>query len=424
MTGQEAQIARLHPSIKGVQGGQSSGASIVSFNLDAFTSYGKEQGANAPVSDVAAFAYTTALNALLSRMRGRTEKGQPIYANRVQVADATTVFWAEADKPAQSAWADSFIAGLFDPRDDADENEVDPHRDRSEGAKVRTVLDAIARGRPLEDAAPEIDTERTRYFVLGLSPNAARISVRFWHQGTLGELAGRFQQHWRDLQIEPVPWKSAPAIWALLYEIAAQRKAENIPPSLAGEVMRAILTARPYPRSLFTATIMRCRADRNITGMRAAILKACLIRTEKEDVPVSLNRDNANPGYRLGRLFAVLENVQKTALPGLNATIRDRFYGAASATPGCVFPMLMRNTSHHLSNIRKGDKPRLAPWFEKEIGEIVLGLDGNFPKTLRLEDQGRFAIGYYQQRYAKKAHAPAELAQDLIAEDTNDTIEE
>ena len=172
--------------------------------------------------------------------------------------------------------------------------------------------------------------------------------------------------------------------------------------------MRAILSGNRYPRTLFTSVITRIRADRDVNGLRAAILKACLSR-EEEDVPVSLDRENTNAGYRMGRLFALLESIQKAALPGLNATIRDRYYAAASAAPATIFPMLIRNTGNHLATLRKGDKPGLGGWFEKEMGSIIDGISGDFQRHLSLQDQGRFAIGYYHQRFAKIAAKPAEL---------------
>jgi CRISPR-associated protein Csd1 len=397
VTGNTAPVARLHPAIKGVWGAQTSGASIVSFNHDAFTSYGKEQGANAPISERAAFGYTTALNKLL-------ERGS---LNRDQIADATTVFWAEAKERGEDTAeaAEGLFSILVDPPAPDDEQEA---------AQVRDILDKIQKGRPLKEAKPGVE-ESTDFYVLGLSPNAARLSVRFWYEGTLGDLARRFCDHWAALYIEPTPWRMAPSIWRLLYETAAQRKAENIPPLLAGELMRTILTGSPYPRALLSAVVMRLRAEpsascRYVTGMRAAICKACLIRNG-EDVPVSLSRENSNPGYRLGRLFAVLESIQRAALGKVNATIRDRFYGAASATPASVFPILLRNTGHHLSNLRKGDKSGLARWFEKEMGEIIGGLDDQFPRNLRIEDQGRFVVGYYHQRFSKREDAPEEAEQ-------------
>jgi CRISPR-associated protein Csd1 len=293
----------------------------------------------------------------------------------------------------------------------------------------------MTKGRALEEAAPELRSG-TRFFVLGLAPNAARIAVRFWQADTLGNLARRFGEHYRDLAIEPLPWLTPPAIWRLLYETAIQRKAENIPANLAGEVMRAILTGGRYPRSLLAAVVIRMRADGAINGLRAAICKACLARDfrkgiEKEDVPVGLNRDEPDPAYRLGRLFAVLESVQRAALGKLNASIRDRYYGAASATPAAVFPMLLRTETHHIAGLRKGKgadwvkKPeQAAGWYDWEIGQILASFEQKFPRSFRLEDQGRFAIGYYHQRFQKKPEAPEDIAAADAATDITEDQED
>ena len=408
VTGETAPVARLHPAIKGVYGAQTSGASIVSFNLDAFTSYGKEQGANAPVSEHAAAAYTTALNTLLARNS----------VNRVQIGDASTVFWAEAADVGEAAAEAAEL--LF-------AHVLAPPTDEGEAVRVGDVLDKMARGRPLKEINLKLE-EGTRFYVLGLSPNAARLSIRFWHADTLGGLAERFREHWRDLWIEPTAWgRRPPSIHRLLYETAVQHKAENIPPLLGGALTRSILTGERYPRPLFTTLITRIRADRTINGLRAAMLKACLVRDarkegKKEDVPVSLNREESNAGYRLGRLFAVLEGAQRAALGNINATIRDRYYGAASATPASVFPILLRTAGHHLSSMRKGDKGGLAHWMEQEIGQIVGGLGASLPRNLRIEDQGRFAIGYYHQRFAGREAAP-EDASAATADATEDDSE-
>jgi CRISPR-associated protein Csd1 len=390
VTGETAPVARLHPSIKGVRGGQSSGASLVSFNLDAFTSYGKEQGANSPVSEAAAAAYGTALNHLL----------RPDSPNRVQLADASTVFWAES---AKAQGEEAMLALLIG----GDDEQQRPLRvDKDEGDKLMSVLADLAKGRPLEELSTGLD-ERTRFHILGLAPNAARIALRFYVNADFGTLAARFQQHWRDLAIEPLPWRTAPSVRRLLREIAIRGDAETIPPQLAGETMRAILTGGRYPRSLFAAVLMRLRAEHEVTGLRAAILKACLARDARlSGREVSLDDDGETSAGRLGRLFAILEGLQRLALGGnVNATIRDRYYASASATPAAVFPMLVRNATHHVANLRKDGKGGLAYRLEERMAGLLEGIGSEFPRSLGMEDQGRFAIGYYRERFAKRAAA-------------------
>ena len=377
VTGQRAPVLRLHPKIKGVRGAQSAGASIVSFNLDAFESFGRKQGDNAPVSERAVFAYTTALNTLLAPNSGRC----------IRIGDSTVVFWA--DVPV----AEEFILSCFEG----------PPDDDGESGLVRAMLEKVARGNPVEDASPGLHND-TRYYLLGLAPNAARLSVRFWHEDSIGAFARRLGEHWGDLRLDPPAWTFAPAVWSILLETAAQRRADNIPATLGGALMRAILMGGRYPQSLFMAVIARMRADKDINARRVAICKACLARDHRlgfvdEDVSMSLDPDDMNVAYRLGRLFAVYENVQRAALGHqINATIKDRYFGAASATPASVFPLLERNSANHLAALRKGDKGGLARWFDNEIDVIVGGLETEFPRSLRLEEQGRFAIGYHHQR--------------------------
>ncbi|MEX1032778.1 MAG: type I-C CRISPR-associated protein Cas8c/Csd1 [Cellvibrionaceae bacterium] len=399
VSGNRGALALTHASIKGVNGAQSAGASIVSFNLDSSTSYLKSQGDNAPISEESAFAYTTALNYLLRREEHNRQ--------RIQIGDATVVFWAEADSRKKSELAESLFANLLSPP------AVD---DESEAGKLRSVLEAVAQGRALQEIDPELDPA-TRIYILGLSPNASRLSIRFWEQGSIQQFAEKLAEHFGDLWLEPSPWSREPGIWRLLLETVPHRegsrpKADDIHPLLAGELTRSILTGSRYPRSLLSNLIMRMRADGDLSSLRAALCKAVLARDLRkgvkgnlQEVPVSLDIDNTEPGYLLGRMFSVLENIQKSALgKELNATIRDRYYGSASATPATVFPVLIRNTQHHLSRLRK-DKPGLAVNLEKDLGEIVGKLGPEFPRSLRIESQGHFAIGYYHQtqsRYAKK----------------------
>lgn len=388
VTGEKAPVERLHASIKGVWGAQTSGANIVSFNARAFESYGKteRQGENAPVSRAAAFAYTTALNHLL-------RKDSP---QRMQVGDASTVFWAERQAPYETIFGDIF-------QDNPDANTD----------KVEALLNAVHSGHwgPMD--------KDLRYHVLGLSPNAARISIRFYHCVTLQELGQRIAQHFDDLALVRGPNDARyPSLFRLLTAVALQNKADNIPPNLGGAVVDAILAGPnvPYPSLWLNAAVGRCRAEQTVNHLRAAAIKACLNRQqrhaalsspslapEKEFLPM-LDLSNTNPAYRLGRLFAVLEKIQEEASPGLNATIRDRYYGAASSTPVAVFTTLLRLKNAHLKKLSPG---RTAT-FEKLLGE-VLGPVTDFPKHLPLPDQGRFALGYYHQR------------QDFFTKKTDDT---
>ncbi|UXI67305.1 type I-C CRISPR-associated protein Cas8c/Csd1 [Tahibacter amnicola] len=396
VTGEYSPLARLHPAIKGVNGAQSSGASIVSFNLGAFSSFGKVQGDNAPVSQQAAFAYTTALNHLLRRDAHNRQ--------RLQIGDTTIVFWAQAPATRDAEEAESLLAAFLDHRDD----------DARETELLRSALQQIRHARPLRELGGHLN-DGTQIFVLGLAPNASRLSVRFWETDTLGRFAQRLAAHYDDLKIEPVRWQRPPSPRTLARAtapiISGKTKDEDVSPLLAGELTRAILCGTRYPLSVVGTLVMRFRADGEVTGTRVALCKAVLVRdarlsnrqTDEGVLPVSLDLTCADPGYVLGRLFSTLESVQKAALGRqVNATIRDRYYGAASATPASIFPVLLRNAQNHLSKIRK-EKAGLAVVLEKEIGAIVDSLETSFPRSLAIAAQGRFAIGYYHQTQSRYA---------------------
>lgn len=364
-------IKRTHPPISGVWGAKSTGAMLVSFQKDSgYDSYGKTQGFNAPIGKRAAFAYTTALNHLLG-------KGS---RQRIQVGDASTVFWAE--KPGHPM--EEMFPGLL--------GEPDKDNPDQGTAAVAALLAAPQSG------AEFFEDSDTRFYVLGLAPNAARIAVRFWEVKTVGELAVNIRRHFDDLRIVHAPHEPETlSLFRLLVATATLGKAENIPPNLGGDLMRSVIENLPYPQTLLAGAIRRIRAEQEVTYPRAAIIKACLNRySKREELKVSLDENNMYPAYRLGRLFAVLERVQERASPNLNATIRDRYYGAASSTPVTVFPTLLKLKNHHVAKLdNKGEAVNL----EKLVGLIVNGID-DFPAQLGLHDQGRFAIGYYHQRQA------------------------
>lgn len=398
VTGAVAPTQRLHASIKGVWGAQSSGANIVSFNARSFESYGKteRQGENAPVSQSAAFAYTTALNHLL-------RKGSD---QRTQVGDASTVFWSDLDSEFESVGVDIF----GDPPKD------DP--DRSVRA-VQSLFNAVQSGKHGAEG------DNNRFHILGLAPNAARISIRFYHCLPLAELGERINQHFKDLEMVRGPYDPQyPSLKRLLQSVCLatsgqpQGDIERVPPNLGGAIVDAIFAGPdvPYPSLWLNAAVGRCRAEQNVNYYRAAAIKACLNRLirrssvtptnqphEKEFLPM-LDPTNTSPALRMGRLFATLEKIQEEASPGLNATIRDRYYGAASSTPVVVFTTLLRLKNAHLKKLTVGR----GLWFEKLICEILKPVV-EFPKNLSLPDQGYFALGYYHQRqdfFTKKPSTP------------------
>ena len=373
----DASIQLSHPVIKNVWGGQTSGGAIISFNKRSFESYGKAdlQGQNAPVSEAAAFAYTTALNQLLS-----TGSRQ-----RIQVGDASTVFWAEQ----HSDLEDDFALLFGEPRKDDPEHGTD---------RVKALHESVRAGKYLSDT-----DGKARFYVLGLAPNAARIAVRFWHVDTVAGISGKIATHFNDLDIaHAVHEPDVLSLFRLLAACALQGKADNIPPNLGGDVMRAVLQGSAYPQTWLQAAVRRNRAEQSVSYPRAAVIKACLNRlirsrpTGEKELTVSLDETNSNTAYRLGRLFSTLEKIQEEANPGLNATIRERYYGAASSSPVTVFTTLMRLKNHHLAKLENRGR---AMNFERLIGEIMSGLN-DFPAQLPIAEQGRFAIGYYHQRQA------------------------
>lgn len=408
VTGQPAAVARLHPSIKGVMGAQSSGASLVSFNDLAYESHGKKQGENAPVSEAAAFAYGTTLNALLRRGSGQN----------LRIGDATVVFWVEARTPKETIAATTLFGAVLAPS---------PEDTNTARRKLTGELTAIAKGKWHD--APGYDPE-TKVFVLGLAPNAARLSVRFWHPGRLQDFAARIATFWDELQIMPSPWlgrdgsEHPPAAWRLPYEVAALGDAKNIPPLLGGALMRAVLTGANYPRTLLSGVIGRLRVegtppDRFSDGRRAAIIRAVLVRNTKREVSMALDETSEDPAYVLGRLFGAFTYAERS-YADRGATIRDKYMGGASATPARIFPMLMKGYEHNRAGLAKagGQKVGAGIKAEKAVASILAKLPGggDLPASLPLEDQGRFFVGFYHQLSAFYTKA-----EDAVVEPTEDT---
>lgn len=385
ITGKYAPIERTHPNISGVPGAQSSGAALVSFNAPAFCSYGHEQGDNAPVSKYAAFAYTTALNRLLAD-RDHCK----------HVGDTTILCWAENAEP---VYQDAMSMFLFGADEAAGIQESD----------VQAALKRLSAGQTVPFLEKELSPDQ-HFYLLGLAPNAARLSVRFFLRDTFGSFAQNLQKHAEEMAIdcsEKEKFRTLP-IWAVVNETTRTVPGQPAKPSpqLAGDLLRAVLTGGRYPATLLNGVTLRIRAEQAVTRGRAAVIKAYYLRNyptelNKEVFTVSLN-ETTNVPYLLGRLFSVLEAVQKAANPGINTTIKDRYFDAACAAPVMVFSTLLRLSQKHLRKLNDG----LATYYDSQITELMAQLpESGFPARLSLPDQGKFAIGYYhqtQKRFAKK----------------------
>ncbi|MDW7771618.1 MAG: type I-C CRISPR-associated protein Cas8c/Csd1 [Desulfobulbaceae bacterium] len=345
-----------------------SGASLVSFNEVAYESYGKKKGENAPISVEAEFKSSAALKFLL-----RSGK------QRIRIGDATqttAVFWAQRASPVEPLFGQ-----VMNPSIDVE--------DSAAAQNVRKFLEAVRTG-----ALPnDIEKDRNlKFYILGLALNKARLALRFWHVCSVSELMARFRDHFNNLEMERSEKDiEFPGVWHLLKETA--RETKNISPVLGGSLTRSILTGGNYPQNLYQGVIGRIRADHRVSYLRAAILKAVLQRNHNKEVPMSLDTERREVSYLLGRLFAVLEKAQLDALGKVNSTIKDRFFSAASATPASVFPRLLRLSQHHIEKAEYGNTS------DRRISEIMEHIN-MFPAHMGLQDQGLFAIAYYQQKNA------------------------
>lgn len=382
VTGEWGSVESIHPAIKNVAGAQSVGAALVSFNAPAFCSYGKEQNLNAPTGKYASFAYTAALNQLLADR-------EHVY----RVGDATVVCWAQGGGDLYQALFGWAAMGQSEPA--------------YEESELRGMVKQLCCGMPVEFKEERLDPEM-EFYVLGLSPNAARLSVRFFLRNTFGGFLRNVQAHQQRLQIvrpsfdqfEELP------LWKLLGETVNTNTRDKTPsPILAGEVLRAILNNTRYPATLINGTTLRIRAERAVTRGRAAILKAYYLKNPHPDVPkevltVALNEETGNVPYTLGRIFSVLEAIQSAANPGINTTIKDKYFNAAAATPGVIFPILINLAQKHLKKLRGSNIGR-AIFYDKQLTQLLGRMEEHYPTHMNLPQQGSFQLGYYHQTQAR-----------------------
>ena len=369
VTGKPAPIARLHNAVKGVN---AKPAPFTSVNLSAFESYGKEQGFIFPVGEQAMFEYTTALNTLLAS------------ENRFRIGDVTAICWSAKPTPLEKHLASLINGGGKD--------NPDAHIDA-----VKSLYKSLYNGKYTEPDGKE------KFYLLGLSPNSARIVVRFWHETTVAALSESIAAWYGDLQMvrgENSPYPEYMPLPRLLGNLVLDGKMENLPSDLIAQITDAALNNRVLPVSLLQAALRRNKAEQKITYGRASLLKAYINRAIRagrlknmKELTMSLDRNRQDIGYVLGRLFAVLEKTQAEANPGLNATIADRYFGSASSTPIAVFGTLMRLLPHHLNKLEFEGRAVQLQW---EIRQILEHCQ-KFPNHLNLEQQGLFAIGYYHE---------------------------
>lgn len=381
VTGKETEISRIHKTIKGVPGAQSSGAALVSFNAPAFESYGKEQSYNAPVGKYAEFAYTTALNYLLNQRE-----------YTFQLGDSMIVYWAESAE-------EEYQAAFF--------GAVDPKPDNQE--EIKGIFDNLKKGLPVSIGNFTLNPNQ-RFYILSLAPNAARLSVRFFYQDSFGNILKNLVAHYERMSIVKPSWESREymGVRDMLSETVNQNSKDKTPvPNMAAFVLQAILSGTRYPASLYTDVLIRIRAEQgNVTWGRAGIIKAYLIRNgnwKEGENYMGLNEESRETAYVLGRLFSVLESIQMDANPGIKATIRDRYFNSACATPASIFPVLIKLKNSHMKKLER-DKGSAKVYYEKLLTELMGKLD-EYPKRLSLEEQGKFILGYYhqvQKKYEKK----------------------
>ncbi len=385
VSGQIAPVALSHPQIKGVAGVTSGEASLVSFNQESFCSYGGTtalQGANAPISKQVALGYTKALNSLLSNPDGFCRLGE-----------TTIVYWAKGGNKAYQEAASTML--------DAEQEATDDNS--SQESKLDNIMKKMSAGLELDWKKTTLNPD-TEFYVLGLAPNAGRISVDFFWHNKFGKLLENVKEHYDRLEIvrakqDPIlhlspKWLIAQTLRITLPGTTPDKPSKRLPRDL----MFSILNNAPYPATLLNGVVIRMRAEQGVRRGQAAILKAYYLKKSRDErfrevLTVELNKDTTYMPYVLGRLFAVLERLQKDAQGDINTTIRDRYFNAACATPKSVFSHLMRLSNYHKDKL----EPAARIFYEKQITDLVGRITETPPARFNLDEQSAFQLGYYHQ---------------------------
>ncbi len=390
VSGEKDSVATIHGKVRGISGAHTAGASLISYNNSAYDSFGKSRGNNAPIGEKASFAYICALNYLIN-----------VKENKIMLGEDTCIYWSESVN--YEICEDIFRVSIC--------------HDEDQSLKLKGIMSKIENGYPLDDNISLKDN----FNIICLSPNNARLSVRFFYKNSFGEILESIYKHYNQLRIQRPKYDRIEylSLDNLLLETVRTRSKEKVSsPLLAGSLLKAIISGNKYPERLFLDIILRIRATvdkdgdgkktkkvEKVSANKVAIIKAYLIRNkkgifQKEDLGMSLNENSTNVAYNLGRLFALLEHIQEKANPGINATIKDKYFNSACATPRITFPIVLKLSNFHLKKIDEG----LKTYFNKQLGDIIIRID-DFPSHLKLEKQGVFILGYYhqtQKRFEKK----------------------
>lgn len=399
ISGKYGPIARIHDNLTGIQGGLATGVNIVCLKSSAFWSYGHKESYNSSVSQEVMEKYTKAFNYLTSE------------PNHKKILDDMTLLYWAMTKDSETPYIRAFSGGVgFFTLPEQDPMEAERSERELQQGELDSIFSQLAQGKEADWHSFGID-ENTEFYLVGVKPNSSRLAVKLFEHNRFGRMMKNIALHHLDLQLSPED-KQIP-IWLLIKSLKSPVASKDaLPPDLSAKILQSILGGTPYPRCLFDTVVRRAKTDQDnvskkfyaVSRNRVRIIKACLTRMNliKRGGLIMLNTQNQDGAYNCGRLFAVLEMIQQKALPGINATIKDRFFSSACSTPYLVFPRLVKLSQSHLGKLEKG----IAVYFEKHLQEIMSNLGDSFPKALSMEKQGMFILGYYQQKekfYEKKS---------------------